>query len=638
MNILYRFVLIIAVMAFVIGCTVENQVDFETGKSTKDMSMYFSSEPFIPDIETFMQIGWNASPDITEDGERIFFTNGLTGVTQLYRLTDDGWPYQLTFFPDGIDWYVLSRSGDVAILGASVGGSEQSQLIIIDTRTGRTRQLTDTPEIQYGSVIWDRDDAHIYFRSNMENMRDFKLYRMDIQSGEYQKLLDVEGYFGWADMSLDGSKMLYYEFTSNVNSNIYLYNVGTGESELLTPHEGDILYSNFGFAADGESIFLTSNNTSQGVELLARMDLATKEITFLEPDSKWSVEAVTADPDRHYAAWVVNEEGYGRLKLAEIETMRELPTPDLDGIVGSPVLSGTTQVLFTFSSPTQTSDVWSWNWQTKTLEKLTHAVYAGIDPDIFTEPKLVKYTSFDGLEIPAFLYLPADYDGGPIPFVLDIHGGPEGQFRPHFNRHFQYLMLNGFGLLAPNVRGSSGYGKDYLNMDNYKNRLKSVKDMKAGGDWLIAEGYTEQGMIGVKGGSYGGYMTMAAITEYPDFFSAAINSVGIVNFVSFLENTSEYRRALRESEYGPLSDREFLKSISPIHKANLIETPLMVVHGENDPRVPVDEARQIIRAIEKRGGVVKPLIYDDEGHGLAKLDNRLEFYREMVDFFNKHLK
>jgi dipeptidyl aminopeptidase/acylaminoacyl peptidase len=175
-------------------------------------------------------------------------------------------------------------------------------------------------------------------------------------------------------------------------------------------------------------------------------------------------------------------------------------------------------------------------------------------------------------------------------------------------------------------------------MDNYKNRLLSVKDMKAGADWLIEQGYTKQGKIGVKGGSYGGYMTMAAITEYPGFFSAAINSVGIVNFVTFLENTSAYRRHLRESEYGPLTDKEFLASISPIHKAHLIETPLLVVHGENDPRVPVGEARQIIKAIEDKGGVVQGLIYPDEGHGIGKLKNRLVFYRTMVEFFNEHLK
>ncbi|MCP4566416.1 MAG: S9 family peptidase [FCB group bacterium] len=625
-------------LSIVVGCNIEKEVDFAAGETSTDLSAWFGKDTYIPDIETFMKIGWTSGPGISDDGQQVFFQTGFSGVSQLYRLTKEGWPSQITFFPDGIDWYVLSHSSDMAIVGASVGGSEQSQLNLVDTRSGRTRQLTDTPKIQYGSVIWDLEDKTIFFRSNMDNLRDFKLYRMDVASGEYEKLVDAEGYHGWGDLSLDGKKLLYYRFDSNVNDELFLFELESGESTHLTPHEGDILYDNFFFSADGNAIYLTCDDNDMGFNLRAKMDLATKEITYLDADAQWNVEGVSYSPDRDIMAWILNEDGYGRMKLAEIESGLELPAPDFDGIMGSATLSKTSRMLFSFSSPQQTADIWSWNWQTKKAKKLTNSVYAGIDPTIFTAPKLIKYKSFDGMEIPAFIYLPADYDGSPIPFILDIHGGPEGQFRPYFNRHFQYLMLNGFGLLAPNVRGSDGYGKEYLALDNYRNRLKSVKDMKAGADWLIEQGYSQQGMIGVKGGSYGGYMTMAAVTEYPGFFSAACNNVGIVNFVSFLENTSAYRRHLRESEYGPLTDKPFLKSISPVHKANLITTPLMIVHGENDPRVPVDEARQIIRAIERRGGIVEPLIFPDEGHGIGKLANRLTFYRQMADFFKRHLQ
>jgi dipeptidyl aminopeptidase/acylaminoacyl peptidase len=187
------------------------------------------------------------------------------------------------------------------------------------------------------------------------------------------------------------------------------------------------------------------------------------------------------------------------------------------------------------------------------------------------------------------------------------------------------------------VRGSSGYGQEYLDLDNYKNRLHSVQDLKAGADWLIAEGYSAPGLLAVKGGSYGGYMTLAAITEYPTLFNAAIDDVGIANFVTFLENTADYRRYLREAEYGPLSDPEFLTSISPIHKAGDIETPLLVVHGRNDPRVPVGEAEQIAAAIEAKGGTVELLIFEDEGHGVSKRANILILYRRMVEFLSEHL-
>jgi dipeptidyl aminopeptidase/acylaminoacyl peptidase len=328
-----------------------------------------------------------------------------------------------------------------------------------------------------------------------------------------------------------------------------------------------------------------------------------------------------------------------RLKLREIESGNELPSPPLDGIIGGGSSDMHGNIYFSFAGPTRAPDVWRWNPQTQELKQLTFSIYAGIDRSIFTDPQLIRYKSFDGLEIPAFLYLPPNYEPGtPIPFIISAHGGPEGQFQPDFIRNFQYMMLNGYGILAPNPRGSSGYGLEYLNMDNYKNRKKSLQDYKAGVDYLIENGYTEQGKIGIRGGSYGGYVVLGMITEYPDLFNAAVDVVGIANFKSFLENTKPYRRALRESEYGPLSDPEFLKSVSPIHKADLIKTPLLVIHGENDPRVPVGEARQILAAVAANGGIVDSLIFPDEGHGASKRVNVIAEYRKQVEFLNRTLK
>ena len=633
------FLAVTATVLLALGCGITKEVDFASGKdTTADLSAYFGAGHYVPDIETFMQIGWVGTPDISRDGRRVFFTTGLSGVTQLYVLNNNGWPYQLTTFTDGIEWYTLSRYGEMAIIGASVGGSEQTQLYLLNTRTGRLKRLTNYPDKQFGSVVWSRDDKTIYFRSNVDNGRDFKLYKMDLASGQTEKLVDGQGWNGWGDISFDGSKLLYFQAPSNVNSDLYLFDLPTGRVEHLTPHEGDVIYGGGFFSADGGKLYITSNDNDQGMSRRAVLNIADKEVTFMDPDSPWEVDAMTMSPDRTVMAWTLNEDGYGRLKLADAVAGHELSVPDLNGMVGDMAFCETSKMLFTFHSATQTSDVWSWDWRAGKLEQVTFSSYAGINPDIFTEPKLVKYSSFDGLQIPAFIYLPPDYKGGAIPFVLEMHGGPEGQFRPEFNRHFQYLLLHGYGIFAPNVRGSEGYGRDFLAMDNYKNRMKSVADMKAGVDWLIAKGYTKQGMIGVKGASYGGYMTMAAITEYPDLFAAAINSVGIVNFVSFLQNTSAYRRYLREAEYGPLTDTAFLKSISPLNKADRIKTPLMVVHGENDPRVPIGEARQIIDVIQKKGGVVEPLIFPDEGHGVGKLQNRLVFYRKMIEFFDKYLK
>jgi dipeptidyl aminopeptidase/acylaminoacyl peptidase len=296
-------------------------------------------------------------------------------------------------------------------------------------------------------------------------------------------------------------------------------------------------------------------------------------------------------------------------------------------------------VVFSFNGPTRTTDVWRWNPESGELTQLTSATYAGIDRGLFSEPQLIHYKSFDSLTIPAFLYLPKGYTPGtPIPFVIEAHGGPESQSQPFFTRNIQYLLLNGYGVMLPNVRGSEGYGREYLNLDNYKNRKHSLQDYKAAAEWLISNGYSSQGKLAIRGGSYGGYVVYGMITEYPELFSAAIGSVGIANFVTFLQNTAAYRRALREAEYGPLSDSAFLRDISPVHKANLIKTPLLVIHGANDPRVPVDEARQIIAAIQKSGGIVDSLIFADEGHGAGKRSNLIPEYEKQIQFLKTHLK
>jgi dipeptidyl aminopeptidase/acylaminoacyl peptidase len=294
-------------------------------------------------------------------------------------------------------------------------------------------------------------------------------------------------------------------------------------------------------------------------------------------------------------------------------------------------------MLFTFNSPTQAPDIWSWDWQAEKLKQVTQVAYAGIDSDLFAEPKLVTYSSFDGLQVPAFFYLPVGYRGGLIPIIVDLHDGPDIQYRPAFDPYFQYLIWHGYGILAPNVRGSGGYRKKYAALDDYKLRPDAVKDIKAGVEWLYMNGYTRPGMVGVTGKGYGGYLALAGLTEYPNLFAAACDQNGIVNFVTYLENTSLYGRSMAAAEYGPPADHGFLQSISPITKADRIRTPLLVVHGKNDPLVPVDEARQIIAAIQDRGGVVDSLIFPDEGHEMNRPGDRLILYRAMSAFLDSHL-
>ncbi len=621
------------------GCGTRSEVETNAAPEPEgDHSFLAASD--VPDIDTFMQIGYAGSPALTRDARTLYFTSNASGVSQVYRLDRvDGWPYQLSVFTEGIDYYTLSPTDDYLVCGVAAGGNENAQLWLMDARTGQTEPLTDQPEVRHFTPAWTHDGGTIIYSSNEANGTDFYLYTMDLGTREKAVFADMEGWNFPGDVSNDDRWILITHYYSNTNTDVYMADLTSGERVLITPHEGEATFTSAQFDANAEKVYVVSNDNEDGIARRAVIDVDTKELTFLDTEGVWEVEGMGLSPDRKVMGWTVNEDGYSRLHLIELAGDRELPVPPLDGQIQGFSFSDTPEVALSFTSAVDSPDIVAWNWRTSELRKLTHSTYAGVDPGSLVMPKLIRYASFDSLEIPAFLYLPPDYEPGkPVPFVVHVHGGPESQFRPGFIRHFQYLLLNGFGILAPNVRGSAGYGREYMDMDNYKNRLDSVKDLKAGADWLIANGYSAPGLLAVKGGSYGGYMTLAAITEYPDLFSAAIDDVGIANFKTFLENTAEYRRYLREAEYGPLSDPEFLESISPLNKAGLIETPLLVVHGQNDPRVPVTEALQIADAIRAKGGEVETLIFPDEGHGVSKRANVLVLYRKMVEFLNDKLK
>ena len=365
---------------------------------------------------------------------------------------------------------------------------------------------------------------------------------------------------------------------------------------------------------------------------LARLDLSTLEITYLTPDD-WDVEDLDLSRDGRYLLANRNVEGYSDVMLLSGEG-RRMPDPEIpEGIVGGFEFSPDSRRLaFTLVGPTRNPDVWVLDLPDGDVRQLTRSSTAGIPRSTFRRPHLVRYPTFDGREIPALFYEPEDEKA---PVVVNVHGGPESQSRPAFAPVTQYLLHRGYAVFFPNVRGSTGYGKAYTHLDDVELRMDSVRDLAHAAFWLREKGYER---IAVMGGSYGGFMVLAALTEYPELWSAGVDIVGIANLVTFLENTGSYRRALREAEYGSLeNDRDFLESISPIHKAHRIRAPLMVVHGKNDPRVPVGEAEQIVEKVRENGGTVEYLLYEDEGHGLAKLKNRLDAYPKIAAFLDEHL-
>jgi dipeptidyl aminopeptidase/acylaminoacyl peptidase len=333
----------------------------------------------------------------------------------------------------------------------------------------------------------------------------------------------------------------------------------------------------------------------------------------------------------------------GKPLISTIDAKSEKVALPGQGIVGGMTVSkDQTKLAFSFSSPTQNGDIWLYDLNLKRLTQITQSDRAGIDPKKFLAPDLIKFETFDGRKIPAWFYqMPtlAKRDGSSkIPVIVSVHGGPEGQERPGFNPLYQYYLSRGYAILAPNVRGSTGYGKTYTHLDDVEKREDSVKDLAAAVDWLKTKGGADPKRIAIIGGSYGGYMTMAAITLYPELWAAAVGTVAITNWETFLQNTSGYRRRQREVEYGRLDrDIEFLRRISPIRKIDRIRTPLFVISGRNDPRVPYTEGEQMVDALRKRGAPVEYKLYDDEGHGISKLKNRLELYPLVADFLDKYM-
>jgi dipeptidyl aminopeptidase/acylaminoacyl peptidase len=624
-----------------------------------------------PDIGTFMQIGSSGLAGVDWESGNMYFTSGMSGKAQVYRhMGDDEWPWQLSLFEDGINSFYLSESGRWGIIRASVGGSEQGQLYLMDMSDGAIDTLTLTEldtirvaqidssggkydttsveiktrpkKIQYGSVIWGQDDEYIYFRSDFASSGNYQVYKMNIKTRVKTKVFDSPDYDIPAGLTPDGAKLFVYALQGNPDNDLYLVDLKTLAVDSISYDEGGVFnHFNPFLMPDGKTVYLLSNYNDDGITRVAKMTVGNPKLEYIWDwiDPKWSVDDLGYSRDYKYMYAIVNEDGYSRLRIREIATGADAPQAPLDGMYSAPRFDKNGNVYFTFSGPTYAPDVWKFNLDSKKLNKLSKTMYAGIDRSIFSDPQLVKFKSFDGLEVPAFLYLPPNYKkGDKIPFLVNAHGGPEGQAQPSFARSYQYFALSGYGLLRVNPRGSSGYGKEYMALDDYKKRVNSLKDYKAAVDWLIAENYTEAGKLGIYGGSYGGYVTLGMITEYPELFSAAIDIVGISNFVSFLENTAPSRRSVREIEYGPLTDRPFLESISPLNKADRVRTPLLVIHGENDPRVPVSEARQMLSAVAKNGTPVDSLIFPDEGHGASKRVNVIAQYRKMVDFFDTYLK
>ncbi len=585
------------------------------------------------DFARYLRIRGAYGASWSPDGRRVSFLTDITGVPQVWEVSaEGGWPDQLTFHEERVMGARYSPADDALVFNMDVGGNERAQIFLLKSSAGEERDLTREPDAIHYFGGFSPDGGRIAYTATRRNGTDFDVYVQDLD-GEPEMVWEVSGYHGVADWGPDGSYLIVARYRSNLDNELYRLDLATGEATLLTPHEDEALFSNVNVTPDGSGAYLATDRDGD-FSRLAHLDFSTLDLRYLTLDD-WDVESVELSGDGRYLLASRNVEGYSDFMLFNGSGRR---MPDLElpgGVLGDFEFSPDSRKLaYTMAGPDRNTDVWVVDLPDGQPRRLTRSSTAGIPRATFRRPRIVHYPSFDDREIPALFYEPEDSSGN-APVIVNVHGGPESQSRPLFAPVTQYLLHRGYAVFSPNVRGSTGYGKNYTHLDDVELRMDSVRDLAHAVHWLRGAGHER---VAVMGGSYGGFMVLAALTEYPELWSAGVDIVGIANMVTFLENTGSYRRALREPEYGSLEkNREFLQSISPIHKAEDITAPLMVIHGKNDPRVPVGEAEQIVERVKKNGGAVEYLLYEDEGHGLAKLKNRLDAYPKIAAFLDLYL-
>jgi len=552
---------------------------------------------------------------------------------------------QMTFYPDGVFGGKFDpKTGECFVFSKDRGGDEFYQLYRFDLADGKVTLLTDGRSRNTGAV-WANGGKRIAYGSTRRTGNDVDVYVVDTADPKTDRRVAELSGGGWQvdDWSPDDTKLLLTEGISVNESYLWLVDVASGQKTPLTPKGKDkVAYGNAAFARDGRSLFVTLDAGSE-FQRLARMDLATKKVEFLTPDTA-DVDEFDLSPDGKSIAYVANEKGAGVLHLLDPATRADRPAPGIPlGIVsGVRWHPDGTAVGFSMTSSRSSHDAWSFDVRTGKLERWTASETGGLNPATFAEAELISWKSFDGREITGFLYRPdpAKFPGR-RPVVVDVHGGPEGQSRPEFMGRDNYLMSElGVAMIEPNVRGSTGYGKTYSLLDNGFLREGTYKDIAALFDWIGTRPDLDASRVMVQGGSYGGHMTLAVAYLYSDRIRCAVDVVGISNLVTFLENTSGYRQDLRRVEYGDERDpkmRAFLLKIAPMTNAEMIRKPLFVVQGFNDPRVPRTESEQMVARIRKVGTPVWYLMARDEGHGFAKKSNRdFEFYAT-VAFMKEYL-
>ena len=631
-----------------------NIISEVTSTSLNNGQLILEDIPVIPqrisdDISRYQNIRSGSFQNFNEDGTEMYISTRFGNVSQLHKVKKPGGArFQLTYFEEPIGSINRQPDGEVIAFTMDAKGNENAQVFILNPKNGEYKMLTDGIS-RNGSPVWSEDGEKIAYRSNKRNGASNDVWITSVDDkNKSEMILESQDGTSWGaiDWSNDNKKILIQNYISVSNSKIYSIDVESKTRSLIIG-SNDKKSVNIGlnFDNDDKGIFFITNEFSD-YRNLAYKNIQTGQITLITNDIKWNVDSFVLSKDGSRAAFSINENGFSSLYLMETSSykfnkVKNIPIGLVSGIEFNRQSTSLGLSINTYQSP---SDAYTLELKKDPLEygdlvKWTESEIGGLDTTKFVKPKFFSYETFDGLNIPAFIYKKKSEK--PLPVIIYIHGGPESQSRPRFSSTFQqWIDKLGVAVITPNVRGSNGYGKNFLELDNGFKREDSVKDIGSLINWIEKQPDLDASKIAVYGGSYGGYMVLASAVFYSDKLKAAVDVVGISNFVTFLKNTKDYRRDLRRVEYGDERDpkmRDFLEKISPNNNVEKIKVPMFVIQGQNDPRVPVTEAEQIVDALRNSNKQVWYMNALNEGHGYRKKENRDIYQQAVILFLEKYL-
>ncbi len=601
-----------------------------------------------PDILRYLYLRSASAPSLSPDGRRLAFRSDITGQRQLWVVdAAGGWPQQLTFGPEGITGHEWSPRGDWIFYSSDRGGNEREGYYLIAPDGTRERELLPPSEDFRAFGGFSPDGRRIAYATTAQGGETFDIHILEVESGEDR--LALKGRMGLfvASWNPQGTALILGETRGEDANDAFLLDLKSGKLETLFQPKEPAAYDSFTWKPDGSGFYLVTNEGREYLGL-AFYELG-KPLRWIETPEH-DVESAELHAEGRYLAWKTNEGGYTGLHVRDLKRDlkegRDLKAPELPPGVFSLTWAERAPVLaLSLSGPQVPEDIWTWDLrEPAAARRATHSAMAGLDPATFVVPRHLDFPARDGVKLHGLLYLPANTPAGAPgakpPVLLAVHGGPTAQARPEFDYVFQYLLARGIAVFDFNFRGSTGYGKTFARLDNGRLRPNAVLDMADALDFLARDGRVDAARAAVMGGSYGGYLTFAALTTLPERFRGGVSLVGVSNWVTALEGASPELKASDRLEYGDIDDpedREFFRQLSPIAQVSRVRAPLMVVHGANDPRDPVAESDTFVEAVRQQGGRVQYLRFPDEGHGIRKLENRVITYRRVAAFLEEIL-